>query len=493
MHNRIAYINIEIFSEKGGKNMLNIGSFLASSGERAVAVVVGVLSIIFLLGAILFIWWVDTKKRPFKEFWKIVGDRFSRFWGDVYGLFHFGGSVKTVYSDKTLNYSGTEFLPIPTKAPTNQYTYEFVGWDKNGIDENGNVVVRAIYLQKVTVCKINVFDADKSTLLGSYNIEYGSGLNLSDLKPHKNDTKEFTYEFVGWDKNLDAFYGNENVYAVYNAIPKKYNYKFLEDDGETVVSEGNAIYGTPIVAPTAPTKAPTDKGLFEFAGWRGYELNTILTKDMVFYATYDFKPFGGVGTSSIIKTDGNKVKVVEETKLTPEEDSDHEEIKKNINAEAVSFDAQKGEEKHPVTEIKMGQTGVIRKRNGGFVQMNNTAESRVEKFKKINTGLETANTDKDVHQKIQLMTVKKSTEVEPTVYEEQKVITIKPKKEAITENDILNNIMMNKIKIEKKGSAVPDKPETPAKKPRAPKTNPGTVINKTEKPSTSNLADEDKK
>ena len=31
--------------------------------------------------------------------------------------------VKTVYSDKTQNYSGTEFLPIPTKAPTNQYSY----------------------------------------------------------------------------------------------------------------------------------------------------------------------------------------------------------------------------------------------------------------------------------------------------------------------------------------------------------------------------------
>lgn len=446
--------------------MLNINSFLASSGEAAIAVVIGILSLLFLLGAVLFIWWVDTKKRPFKEFWKIVGDWFSRVGGDIYGLFHMGGTVKTVYSDKTLNYSGTEFLPIPTKAPTNQYTYEFVGWDKNGIDENGNIVVRAIYLQKVTVCRISVFDSDKATLLASYNIEYGSGLNLSDLKPHKNDTKEFTYEFVGWDKKLDAFYNDEKIYAVYNAIPKKYTYRFLEEDGKTVVSEGNAIYGTPIVAPTAPVKAPTDKGLFEFAGWKGYEGNTILTKDVQFYATYDFKPFGGVGTSSIIKTDGEKVKVVEETKLTPEEDSDHEEIKKNINADAVTFDAQKGEEKHPVTEVKFGSTGVIRKRNGGFVQMNNTEESSVEKFKKINTGLETANTDKDVHQKIQLMTVKKSTEVEPTVSEEQKIITIKPKKEAITENDILNNIMMNKIKIEKNKGVIPDTADVKKTKPK---------------------------
>ena len=52
-------------------------------------------------------------------------------------------------------------------------------------------------------------------------MEYGSGINLSELKPHKNETKEFVYEFVGWDKNIDAFYNDEKVYAVYNAIPKK--------------------------------------------------------------------------------------------------------------------------------------------------------------------------------------------------------------------------------------------------------------------------------
>ena len=177
--------------------MPNFSSFLAVS-MTTITVAISVVSVLFLLCAILFIWWVDTKKRPFKEFMKVIGDKFARFWGDIAGIFRISGQTKTVYSDKTLNYSGTEFLPIPTKAPTNQYSYEFVGWDKNGIDENGNIVVRAIYLQKVAVCKITVFDADKSTLLGTYDVEYGSGLNLSDLKPRKNDTKEFTYEFVGW-------------------------------------------------------------------------------------------------------------------------------------------------------------------------------------------------------------------------------------------------------------------------------------------------------
>ena len=119
--------------------MQNISSLIASS-MTAITVSLSIVSVLFLLGAILFIWWVDTKKRPFKEFLRVIGDKFVLFWGEICNIFHFSGTVKTVYSDKTLNYSGTEFLPIPTKAPTNQYSYEFVGWDKNGIDENGNIV-----------------------------------------------------------------------------------------------------------------------------------------------------------------------------------------------------------------------------------------------------------------------------------------------------------------------------------------------------------------
>ena len=434
--------------------MPNINSFLASS-MTAIIVSVSVFSALFLLGSILFILWVESKKRPFKEFLKVIGDKFALMWGDFCGLFHISGVVKTVYSDKTLNYSGTEFLPTPTKAPTNQYSYEFVGWDKNGVDESGNIVVRAIYLQKVKLCKITVFDADKATLLGTYDVEYGSGLNLSELKPHKNDTREFTYEFVGWDKNIDAFYNDEKLYAVYNAIPKKFNYKFLEEDGRTVVSEGNAIYGTPIIPPAPPKKEPNDRGLFEFAGWKGYDNNTILTRDIQFYASYEFKPFGGEGTSSIIKDDGETLKIVEETKLTPEEDSSHDKIQQTINESHVSFDTENDSKKEDVTEIKMGSSGVIRKRNGGFVQMNDSAE--VEKFKKINTGEHISNSDKDVHQKIQLMTVKKSAEVEIPKSEEQKVITVMPKNDPITETDILNNMMINKIKIEKKQSPIAEK------------------------------------
>ena len=417
-----------------------VNSFIAASSLTILAIVFSVVSVLALLFAILFIWWVDTKKRPLKEFFGIIGSSIYRFFDDIFRFFNKKSTVKTVYSDKSLNYSGTEFLPIPTKAPTNQYTYEFVGWDKNGIDEQGNTVVRAIYLQKVIVCKVSVYDVDKLSLLASYDVDYGAGINLDHLKPHKNDTKEFSYEFIGWDKKTDAFYKDEKIYPVFNAVPKKYTYTFYEEDGKTVVNQGTAIYGTPIIAPAAPKKETKKSGIYEFAGWKGYESNAILTKDVDFSATYTFKPYGGEGSSSIIKKDGDKIKVVDETSLTEQEDARYVEIKKKVTTENLKFDSGKEAGKQNVTEIKLGQSGVIRKRgNGAFIQMNSNDDEAIEKFKRISTSLEQTTGDKDVHQKIQLMTVKKSAEVEP---DEQTVITIKPKKAQVSENDIINNMMV---------------------------------------------------
>jgi len=430
--------------------MVQVQNLLSAFSIKTFMVLTTVLVAVLLLTAIFFIWWVETKKKPMKEFWKLVGQKFYNFFEAIYDLFYSNGEVKTVYSDKSLNYSGTEFLPIPTKAPTNQYSYEFIGWDKNGVDENGNTVVRAIYLQKVTKCYVNVYDDDRMTLLGSYEVEYGAGLALNDLKPTKPESKEFAYEFIGWDKNTDAFYKNENVYAVYNAVPKKYKYEFVEENGQTVVSQGVAIYGTPISAPIAPKKESEDasKAVYEFVGWKGFEEGMILTKDVKFVASYKLTPVGGAGSSSIIKTDkeGEVLKVVNEASLAPQEHAEHAEIQRTRVVNSMRFDTPEDTTNQKVTEIKMGQSGVIHKKNGAFVQLNNTSEA--EKFQKINTGEQAVKHDDEIHQKIQLMTVKKTADVKKN---ESEVITIKPKspKKEKERDDYFGNMMVNKIKINK--------------------------------------------
>ena len=112
----------------------------------------------------------------------------------------------------------------------------------------------------------------------------------------------------------------------------------------------------------------------------------------------------------------------------------------------MRFDTPEDTTNQKVTEIKIGQAGVIHKKNGAFVQMNNVSEA--EKFQKINTGEQTAHKDNEIHQKIQLMTVKKTADVKKT---QNEVITIKPKapKKEKERDDYFGNMMVNKIKINK--------------------------------------------
>ena len=122
--------------------MMNTNAFMASTEVGlGLTIALTTVSVLIFLMAVVFVWWVDVKKRPLKDMFAQIKNGFWFMFEQIYSLFSTNSTVKTVYSDKARNYSGTEFLPIPTKAPTNQYTYEFVGWDKNGVDEKGNMVV----------------------------------------------------------------------------------------------------------------------------------------------------------------------------------------------------------------------------------------------------------------------------------------------------------------------------------------------------------------
>ncbi len=217
-------------------------------------------------------------------FWPEVFDRIGIFFKN---LFKGEKTVKTVYSDKSKNYSGTEFLPVPDKAPTESFEFEFLGWNKFEKDKKGNFETKPIFLKKAKICIVNVYD-DKNNLLETHQVEYGAGIKIKHKLIIKEPTKEFEYQFVGWDKDTKAFFANADVHPVFKAKPIKYSYKFVLDDKETVVFEKKSIFGTPIACPTDPVKID-DEYVYEFAGWKGYKRNMLLDKDYVFEAIFDKK------------------------------------------------------------------------------------------------------------------------------------------------------------------------------------------------------------
>ncbi len=260
--------------------MFNPKLFLLTPMSTVFIVCLSVIGVLILIVFVCLLWWKEIKQKPLKEF----GEAIKRFFGAIFKKISPNKAVKTVYSNKSKNYSGTEFLPVPSKAPTKEFTYEFVGWNKNFEDEVGHTVAKPIFIKKVNTCRVNVFDDDEITLLKTDVVEYGAGIDLTGIKPSKSASKEFSYEFVGWDKDITKFYKSENVYAVYKAIPKKFTYTFLDSDEVAVLAKTTAIYGTPILA---PKKNPTCKNKdYEFAFWKGFQEGMVLTKDIEFIAVY---------------------------------------------------------------------------------------------------------------------------------------------------------------------------------------------------------------
>ena len=259
--------------------MKNFYSFLLARASTVFAACFSIVFALILIFVIIMLWWTEIKQKSVKEFFVAIKTKIVK----IFKKLTEEKPVKTVYLDKARNFSGTEFLPIPAKAPTSEFSYEFVGWDKNYVDENGNTVARPIFIQKVNSLSINVYDDDKETLIKNFEIEYGAGIDLSDVKLEKPASKEFFYEFVGWDKDITNFYKNENVYAVYRAIPKKFTYTFFDRDGSSILSQTTAIYGTPIIPPEPPH---TDDISEQFSHWRGFEDNMILTHDVNFVAIF---------------------------------------------------------------------------------------------------------------------------------------------------------------------------------------------------------------
>ena len=182
--------------------------------------------------------------------------------------------VQTVYLNRTMNYSGTEYIPIPEKKPKDGKMFQFLGWDKNADDEAGKFYIKPIFLETAQKLTVNVYGITTDKPIKTFKIEYGSGIDVSDIKLEKPATDEFKYKFLGWDKDTTKFEKNESIYPLFEALPRKYTYKFIDLSGN-VLFEKTSLYGTPI---TIPAKLKR-----EFQGWKNYKDGMILTKNITFY------------------------------------------------------------------------------------------------------------------------------------------------------------------------------------------------------------------
>ena len=135
----------------------------------------------------------------------------------------------TVLSEGTGKKGSTIVAPAnSTKAITDEFSYEFIGWDKEVGKLESDITFIAQYKEVKRKYTVKFLNHDGSALKEE-SVEYGS-LPTAPATPTKADTDEFSYEFVGWDKEVVAVTGDVTYTAKFEQTKRKYTYKFINFD-----------------------------------------------------------------------------------------------------------------------------------------------------------------------------------------------------------------------------------------------------------------------
>ena len=186
---------------------------------------------------------------------------------------------------KEVNYNA-KVEPVTNQGKTG-YTFKYWSKEKGGEEYNfnseitENITLYAIYnINKYTVTFKNY---DGSTLQEE-TLEYGTLPKYKGEAPTREKTKEYTYTFKGWDKEITEVTNNQEYKATYTETKNKYNVKFTNYDGSTLQEE-TLEYGTiPVYKGEIPTREKTDEYTYTFKNWN--KEITEVTDNEIYIAVY---------------------------------------------------------------------------------------------------------------------------------------------------------------------------------------------------------------
>ena len=67
-------------------------------------------------------------------------------------------------------------------------------------------------------------------MLQEETLDYGSEVTYKGSIPTREKTKEYTYTFTGWDKEITKVLKNETYIAVYKEEKNKYTVTFMDEE-----------------------------------------------------------------------------------------------------------------------------------------------------------------------------------------------------------------------------------------------------------------------
>lgn len=228
-----------------------------------------------------------------------------------YYVYFYNGSE--LFDSKLVVYGGNAQSPStdPTKDPSAQYTYSFIGWntdpDASSADADalnnvtGDRNIYAVYSS--TVRSYTVSFRNGSTELQSVTVPYGGTAVYRGAVPTKESTEQYTYSFVGWNTEDGATVADPNatrnitsdtiLYAAFSTTALAYTVRFM--NGAELLETISVEYGNDAVySGDTPEKEETDQYTYSFIGWNtdpnasAVDTNALrnITADRDIYAVY---------------------------------------------------------------------------------------------------------------------------------------------------------------------------------------------------------------
>ena len=175
-------------------------------------------------------------------------------------------TVSFVVDGKTVQTEELEYGVLPVykgDTPVKDENYEFIGWDKEISEVTKDTIYTAVF-KKITE-KYTVSFMIDNNLIQTEELEYGVLPVYKGNTPKKDATKEYSYEFIGWDKEISEVTCDVVYKALFKEIKNKYTITFVVD-GEIVQTEELEYGVLPTYKGDTPTKDEEGK-IYIFAGW----------------------------------------------------------------------------------------------------------------------------------------------------------------------------------------------------------------------------------
>ena len=137
-------------------------------------------------------------------------------------------------------------------------------------DIAGNITEETVSIDNIVPEKPKyevVFKNHDGTVLQIEEVEEGNVPEYKAPIPVKSEDNTYTYEFIGWDKEVVNATENVEYVAVFKPIYKNYTVVFKNENGSVISSKEDYHYGDIVEVPEEPTKAEDNTYTYKFVGW----------------------------------------------------------------------------------------------------------------------------------------------------------------------------------------------------------------------------------